>query len=116
MTETSASVQFLADVESAKSLNVGERELLRQACRLIDRLDVFADMLEGDRSAWFQIDWPYESAPAAVIVTSAVSEARQHVAELRQVVKALNLPAVKAGGAVKSPMEDMLAKRRAKGA
>lgn len=108
MTDVAASVQFLADVEAAKDLNVGERELLRQACRLIDRLDVFADMLEGDRSAWFKIDWPFEDAPAAVVVTSVVSEARQHVAELRQVVKSLNLPSAKASAAGPSKLELLL--------
>jgi hypothetical protein len=113
-------VQFLADVEAAKDLNPGERELLRQACRLIDRLDLFADMLEGDRKAWFEIDWPFEDAPAVVTVTSVVSEARQHVAELRQVVKSLNLPSAKTGAGVQpgpvNPMDELLAKRNAKGA
>jgi len=107
-------------VLASKQLNAGETELLVQACRLIDRLDVFADMLEGDRKAWFKIDWPSEDGPASIIVTSVVSEARQHVAELRQVVKSLNLPSGKAEGAGASgpvnPMDELLAKRNAKGA
>jgi hypothetical protein len=71
----------------------GELVLLEEACRLTDRLDRFDALLSGDLNEWCQIEWPYEDQPARLVISSVVSEARQHVSELRQVVKALAIPA-----------------------
>lgn len=92
----------------AKTLNPGEAALLDEACRLLDRLDRFDAMLAGDASEWATIDWPYEDSPARLVIGSVVTEARQHVAELRQVVKALELPAAKAAADGPSKLELLL--------
>jgi hypothetical protein len=70
--------------------------MVDEACRLIDRSDRFAALLEGDASEWLTVEWPYEDAPARLVVSGALTEARSTAAELRQIVKALDLPAVAA--------------------
>ena len=104
----SRSDEFRAQVEQIKSLNPGEVALLDEACRLLDRLDRFDAMLAGDASEWATIDWPYEDAPARLVIGSVVTEARQHVAELRQVVGALKLPQAKAKTENPSKLELLL--------
>ena len=81
--------------------------LLDEVCRLLDRMDLFDELLTGGREAWCTIDWPFEDAPAVVVVSSVLSEARAHTAELRQVLKALDLPTAKAAG-VPSKLELLL--------
>lgn len=81
---------FRAGVLTAKgSLSPGESVLVDEACRLIDRLDIFDALITGDRSEWLTIDWPSEDQPARLVISSAIGEARQTVSELRQVVKAI---------------------------
>lgn len=93
----SRSQVFRAGAEKAKpQMSAAEMVLLDEACRLLDRLDRFDELLAGDREAWASVKWPYEGEPAELIVSSVLSEARAHTAELRQVLKALDLPVAKA--------------------
>ena len=52
--------------------------------------------------------WPYEGEPAELIVNSVLSEARAHTAELRQVLKALDLPVAKAAADGPSKLKVLL--------
>ena len=81
----------------------GDLVLLDEACRLIDRSDRFDAVICGDMNAWVQIEWPFEDQPARLVISSVVSEARSTVTELRQVVKALDLPVSAAAGAGAEP-------------
>ena len=76
--------------------SAAEVVLLDEACRLIDRLDRFDELLTGGREAWATSDWPFEDSPAVVVVSSVLTEARAYTSELRQVLKALDLPVPKA--------------------
>lgn len=88
---------FRSAAEEAKpGMGPSDKVLLDEACRLIDRLDRFDELLAGDRESWASVKWPYEGEPAELIVNSVLSEARAHTAELRQVLKALDLPVAKA--------------------
>lgn len=103
--------RFWAEVEQAKGpLTAGDALLLQEACRLANRLDRFDRLIEGDQSAWAVVDWPDEEKPAVLLIGSVVTEARQHVGELRQVVKALDLP--KAEGVAHVSGLDELQRRR----
>lgn len=74
-------------------LSPAEVVLLEEACRVVDRLDRLAAVLAGETRAWAELDWPGEGSPAVLVVSSAVSEARQHAALLRQLLTTLDLPA-----------------------
>lgn len=89
--------------------------LLDEVCRLLDRLDRYDALICGDVSAWAQVEWPFEDAPAALVISSVVAEARQTVSELRQSLKALNLPveAEGAGGARLSLVEEIRSRKGA---
>jgi len=89
-------------------MSAAEIVLLDEACRLLDRLDRFDELLAGDREAWASVKWPYEGEPAELIVNSVLSEARAHTAELRQVLKALDLPVAKAVAGAPSKLEVLL--------
>ncbi len=104
----SRSAEFRAEVAQLKAMNPGESVLVDEACRLLDRLDRFDALLAGDQSEWATIEWPYEDAPARLVIGAVVTEARQHVAELRQVVKALDLPAAKQASRGPSKLELLL--------
>jgi len=88
--------------------SAAEAVLLDEACRLLDRLDRFDELLAGERDAWASVKWPYEGEPAELIVNSVLSEARAHTAELRQVLKALDLPVAKAAAGAPSKLEVLL--------
>lgn len=101
---------FRAEVEKAKpGMGPGERVLLEEAVRLIGRLDRFDALLSGDVQSWLDLELGEDRV--VVVVSSPVSEARQSVAELRQVVKALNIPVGEAEE--KGSVLDELARRRA---
>lgn len=90
-------LRLWAEVWAAKpGLNAGEVVVLEEVCRLADRLDWFDEMLSGDEAVWATIKDFEGERPSVLIINSLVSEARQHVTELRQAVKALALP-VRAG-------------------
>lgn len=98
-----------AAMEVKPGMGPADKVLLDEACRLLDRLDRFDELLAGDRDAWASVKWPYEGEPAELIVNSVLSEARAHTAELRQVLKALDLPVPKAAAGEKpSPLKVLL--------
>jgi hypothetical protein len=87
---------FRAAAKASKpELGPGELLLLDEACRLVDRLDRYDALISGDAGEWATLEQPNQYAPAALVISisSVVAEARQTVSELRQVVKALDLPA-----------------------
>ena len=99
-------VRLWSEAVSARSdWSPGDRVLLEEACRLVDRLDRCDALISGDVKAWAQIDWPFEDAPAALVISSVVTEARQGAAELRQIVKQLAIPAGEAVAKPKSKLE-----------
>jgi hypothetical protein len=84
--------QFRTAALAAKpTMGPGDRLLLDEACRLVDRLDRFDDLISGESSAWLEFE--VQEAQVVVVISSVVAEARQTVSELRQVVTRLNLPA-----------------------
>ena len=98
-----------AAMQAKPGMGPSDTVLLDEACRLLDRLDHFDQMLTGDREAWASVKWPYEGEPAELIVNSVLSEARAHTAELRQVLKVLDLPVPKAAAGEKpSPLKVLL--------
>ena len=97
-----------AAVKAKPEPSAAEVVLLDEACRLIDRLDRFDELLAGERESWASVKWPYEGEPAELIVNSVLSEARAHTAELRQVLKALDLPVAKAAAGAPSKLEVLL--------
>lgn len=103
---------FRSAAEDAKpGMGPSDRVLLEEACRLLDRLDRFDELLGGEREAWASVKWPYEGEPAELIVNSVLSEARAHTAELRQVLKALDLPVPKAATGPKTGLDELRERR-----
>jgi len=99
-------VRLWADsIAAREDWSPGDRLLLEEACRLADRLDRLDALLSGDLKAWASIEWPFEDAPAALVISSVMIEARQSAAELRQMVKQLAIPAVAAAAKPKSRLE-----------
>ena len=71
----------------------------------MDRSDRYDALLRGDAECWLEVQSDIEGV-RVLVVSSVATEARATVAELRQAVKALNLPAapeVPASGAVAEP-------------
>lgn len=83
----------VAALRAKPEMSPGDLLLLEEACRLVDRSDRFDALIRGDINEWVCLEWPFEDQPARLVISSVVSEARQTVAELRQVVVRLNLPA-----------------------
>ncbi|WCO67886.1 hypothetical protein PO878_04000 [Iamia majanohamensis] len=103
---------FRAEVEKAKpGMGPGERVLLDEAVRLVDRLDRFDALISGEADVWCRLVHNVRTKDYEIKIDSAVAEARQTVAELRQVVKALNIPV--GGAEEKGSVLDELARRRA---
>lgn len=73
---------------------VARRVVLDEACRLADRLDRFARVLDGDGETWASIREAHsEGMPAVLVVSSVVGEARMTATVLRQLIAEL-VPAV----------------------
>lgn len=71
-------------------LDVARRVVLDEACRLADRLDHFARVLDGDGETWATIREAHsEGMPAQLIVSSVVGEARMTATVLRQLIAEL---------------------------
>lgn len=103
------SAAFREAATTAKALNAGELELLEQACRIIDRLDRFDEMLADGTNVLAEVKLPKsDGGVLELVVNNVAAEARQHVAELRQVVRALNLPEAKAEPGEKSKLQVLL--------
>ena len=97
-----------AATEAKPDMSPADEVLLTEACRLVDRLDRMEALIAGDVSAWARIEWPFEEAPAALVISSVVSESRSLTTELRQVLKALDLPVAKAAASGPSRLELLL--------
>lgn len=65
--------------------------LLEEACRIVDRLDKLNALLVGDADVWCRIEWDPGKREYQLQIDSALAEARQQVAELRQLLRSLPL-------------------------
>lgn len=72
------------------------RQLLLEACRLVDRMDRLNEHLE-DGTPWLEVE-ESEGRRVEVVVDKALAEARQHATALKQLVEAIHkvAPKVKA--------------------
>lgn len=92
-------LEFWNAVVAAKGvMSPGEYALLGTACRLLDRMERADWLLRGGVEDWAQIIHR-DGEPSVLVVSSLVSESRQMIAEFRQVVKAIGIPAPKAAAA-----------------
>lgn len=87
VTPPSRSEAFRAEVDV--DLTPTDRVLLDEACRLMDRIDHFDRLLSGESEAWSTVADFEGNRPSVLVISSLVSESRQHATELRQVLKAL---------------------------
>ena len=83
-----------------ESAGPGKRELIEEACRLVDRLDRLDDMLR-DHKAWLTFAANDSSVVVMVYVDKALSEARQQQVALKQILAELRQSA--AVGTVRPP-------------
>lgn len=83
------------DMKGAE-LPAGRRELLEEACRLVDRLDQLDAALRG-RAPWleFRLGELSDVIEVTVVVDGALSEARQQQLALKQVLAELRAAAPK---------------------
>lgn len=79
-------------VHRAKQLNPGETVVLEEACRIKDRCDLFASLLNGDEYQWAKLRDISDSNRTVLMIDGAVTEARLHAGELRQLIEKLRLP------------------------
>lgn len=86
--------------------------LAREGARIVARLDVLNELLEGGRDAWLTLEVDGASV-AKVVVSAPLSEARQQATALRGIVAALQQGAAAATPAEESDLLDDLAKARA---
>lgn len=101
---------------AAKTLNGAELVLLEEACRVTDRLDHFAKLIDGDKRQWARVRFIDQVEEYELVIDSAVSEARQHAAALRQLIVALDLPPAEDEGKAKeaNPLDALAARRAAR--
>ena len=64
-------------IEAKPDLNPGERVLLDEACRLVDRLDRFEALLAGEAESWATIRDFDESSAAAQQTVSELDRLRE---------------------------------------
>lgn len=94
-------------VHRAKQLNPGETVVLEEACRIKDRCDLFAALLNGDEYQWAKLRDISDSNRAVLMVDGAVTEARLHAGELRQLIEKLRIPV---GAVAEKEPDDPLAR------
>ena len=88
-----------------------QRELLVEACRLVDQLEQMDKMLRGDATSWSVIKMPRGGGNLYLEIDQLVDKRRQAQATLKQITTALTV----AGEGVHSSSEDTadeLTKRR----
>lgn len=83
--------------------------LLEEACRIVDRLDKLNALLIGDADVWCRIEWDPGKRDYQLQIDSALAEARQQVAELRQLLRSLPLKESEDSGESDSWVSDMQA-------
>jgi hypothetical protein len=62
--------------------------MLEEACRIADRLDRLDALLIGDRDSWARIDQRRDGS-LELVIDSALTEARQQAAVLRQLLASI---------------------------
>lgn len=90
--------QLWADMEGAE-LGPAHRVLLREACRIADRLDDLDALLTGRADRWLHLNVDEDNGQVIVVVDQLLGEARQHATALRGLVSELRqaVPAPKKG-------------------
>lgn len=71
--------------------------LLEEACRIADRLDQLDRLLRGDAELWIHLTLDRSGEVYEIRVDSALTEARQQAAVLRQLIASLPLKGPEAG-------------------
>lgn len=105
------------DVTRERALSAAALVLLEEACRLSDRLDGLHALLAGDARDW--LDWQSKRGAedvAQIVVDTALVEARQHAAVLRQLLTTLDVLAAVDEEPEADPLDELTPRREARGA
>lgn len=87
-----------AAVAAKPNMGAGDRVLVEEACRLIDRSDRLDALLSGDIGSWLELQVGEDRV--VVVVASPMTEARQTAAEIRQIMSKLDLKPVEGAAPV----------------
>jgi hypothetical protein len=86
------------DVTAAAALKPAELEILLEACRIADRLETLDELLSGGAESWARIQLPRdEDGELVLVVSGALSEARQQQNIFKQLIASLRLPDEQSG-------------------
>lgn len=91
-------------------LDPGAMLLLVEACRIKDRLDRFAALLDGDGEIWARVRNYDSDRTSELLIDSALTEARMHAGQLRQLLSSI---APADSKPQEEPVADPLAEARA---
>ena len=91
-------------------LGPGALVVLVEACRIKDRLDRFAALLDGDGEIWARVRNYDSERTSELLVDAAVTEARMHAGQLRQLLSSI---APSDSKPQEEPVADPLAEARA---
>ena len=91
-------------------LDAGAMLLLVEACRIKDRLDRFAALLDGDGEIWARVRNYDSDRTSELLIDSALTEARMHAGQLRQLLSSI---APSDSKPQEEPVVDPLAEARA---
>lgn len=72
--------------EDGDTLTGGQRALLEEACRIVDRLDRLDAILDGDPGEWLRFRVSEDGSEVTVTVDRALDQARQQAAVLKQII------------------------------
>ncbi|HEX6968099.1 MAG TPA: hypothetical protein VF174_04695 [Micromonosporaceae bacterium] len=103
----------LWEEEGGDSLTGVRRNVLEEACRLVDRLDRLDAILNGRDRAWLTLEVDDETGGITVVVDKILSEARQQQLALKQLAAELRAGGGAAKPATEGSILDQLAARRA---
>jgi hypothetical protein len=95
--------QLWTEVIADGPLGPPERTLLREACRLVDRLDKLDRYLRGERDSWLRVRIDLDGEDLTLTIDKALSEARQQAVALKQILGELRAARTAAGNAPAAP-------------
>jgi len=81
-----------------------QTELLVEACRIVDQLEVMHDLMRGDRSAWMWIKMPKNAGELILVVDQIAINRRA----LQVALKTITATLTTIGGEAQSTEEDPL--------
>jgi hypothetical protein len=92
----------------------GDLLILREVCRMVDRLDNLDRLLRADERTWARIEFNVEKREIELVLDEALGESRQYASVLRQLLAQLDLPAAQEKAGAGDGLDEILRARQAR--